>query len=407
MKKITLFFALLAIATMAMGQVKIATNGNMGVGTDNPRTRFQLGDMWLFSPGSTGFTDKIISVNTYWNGSNHVRIATGVASRHVFYGNGDLAFQTAMSGNANTTPSWKTVMMKNNGRLIIGGTTSDANSQLTIIDGVNSVVFKLNDNPTLGGSKPQLWFWHTTSSWNELIAKKFSTSSDSRLKTDILPIENATSVLKQLKTYSYYFKSDPVETRERDFGVLAQEIETILPELVSTLQMEDGTESKAVNYGGFIPFLINGFNEQQKEIETLQSVISSQEKDLIELKELRQIVNELKETVLACCGKAKGSPFPTAPQEPQQPAQEKAVLYQNAPNPFSSNTEISCEIPVIVNHAFIYIYNLQGIELKSFPVTEGLNTLTVHGTELPAGMYLYALVVDNEIIDTKRMILTK
>jgi len=64
-------------------------------------------------------------------------------------------------------------------------------------------------------------------------------------------------------------------------------------------------------------------------------------------------------------------------------------------------------IPIIANHAFIYVYNLQGIELKSFPVTQGFNTITIHGSELPAGMYLYALVVDNEIIDTKRMILTK
>jgi len=37
----------------------------------------------------------------------------------------------------------------------------------------------------------------------------------------------------------------------------------------------------------------------------------------------------------------------------------------------------------------------------------GLNTITVQASELPAGMYLYTLVVDNEIIDTKRMILTK
>jgi hypothetical protein len=37
----------------------------------------------------------------------------------------------------------------------------------------------------------------------------------------------------------------------------------------------------------------------------------------------------------------------------------------------------------------------------------GLNSIIVNGSELPAGMYLYTLVVDNEIIDTKRMILTK
>jgi len=52
--------------------------------------------------------------------------------------------------------------------------------------------------------------------------------------------------------------------------------------------------------------------------------------------------------------------------------------------------------------------DLQGIELKSYPLAQtGANTIVVNGSELPAGMYLYTLVADNEIIDTKRMILTK
>jgi hypothetical protein len=87
--------------------------------------------------------------------------------------------------------------------------------------------------------------------------------------------------------------------------------------------------------------------------------------------------------------------------------QDGTILFQNTPNPFSSNTEISCYIPEMLNNAFIYVYNLQGVQLKSFPVTQGLNKVIIYASELPAGMYLYTLVVDNVIIDTKRMILTK
>jgi len=51
---------------------------------------------------------------------------------------------------------------------------------------------------------------------------------------------------------------------------------------------------------------------------------------------------------------------------------------------------------------------MQGAELKSYPITtKGADSITIQGSELPAGMYLYTLVVNNEIIDTKRMILTK
>jgi hypothetical protein len=65
-------------------------------------------------------------------------------------------------------------------------------------------------------------------------------------------------------------------------------------------------------------------------------------------------------------------------------------------------------LPETTRQAAIYIYNLQGAELKSYQLTQkGLNTITVYGSELSVGMYLYTLVVDGKIIDTKRMILTK
>jgi len=48
------------------------------------------------------------------------------------------------------------------------------------------------------------------------------------------------------------------------------------------------------------------------------------------------------------------------------------------------------------------------VELMSFPIIQiGFNIITVYASALPAGMYLYTLVVDGVIIDTKRMILTK
>jgi len=109
--------------------------------------------------------------------------------------------------------------------------------------------------------------------------------------------------------------------------------------------------------------------------------------------------------VVKCCDFTQGSmQFPSSNED----SDDVAILYQNAPNPFSSNTEISCFLPETTQQAVIYIYNLQGAELKSYSLTQtGYNSITVSGSELPAGMYLYTLVVDNEIIDTKRMILTK
>lgn len=270
---------------------------------------------------------------------------------------------------------------------------------------INEFTFKpANPGPEIGAwhrgeTLTIINFWHTFGGWNELVARKFTTNSDSTLKTDILPIKSTMPILKQINAYSYYYKSDDIKTRQREYGVLAQEIEEILPELVVTTK---GT--KHISYHGFIPFLIEAVKEQQNEIEMLQKIISAQEVDIVELREIRKEFKELQEMVSKCC--ENSLQISTLPEMPQ--VQGKAILFQNTPNPFTTNTEIVCNLPETTKHAMLYIYNLQGVELKSYPITQtGLNTITVNGSELPAGMYLYTLVVNNEIIDTKRMILTK
>jgi hypothetical protein len=59
-------------------------------------------------------------------------------------------------------------------------------------------------------------------------------------------------------------------------------------------------------------------------------------------------------------------------------------------------------------NASLRIYDLQGIEIKSFTINgTGEKTIKLNANELKAGMYLYSLIIDGNEIDTKRMILTK
>jgi len=304
------------------------------------------------------------------------------------------------------------------GNVAVGGNSVyNSSCKLQINDGGNNVAIV----PDVGGANvgTDVWrldFWHPKRHWNSVGMKDWSLHSDSVAKTDITPIKNATLLLKKIKTYSYFFKSDSIDfkgdsidLRKRDYGVLAQEIKEVLPELV------DSTKgSFLVRYSSFIGILIAGFNEQQAlieqqqtEIGILQNTIAAQELDIIELKTLQEAVKTLQEIVEKCCEKPKGGSSSYILDIPIEP-QERAILYQNTPNPFSSNTEITCNLPATTQQAVIYIYNLQGVELKAYPLAQaGLNTITVYASELPAAMYLYTLVVDNEIIDTKRMILTK
>lgn len=51
---------------------------------------------------------------------------------------------------------------------------------------------------------------------------------------------------------------------------------------------------------------------------------------------------------------------------------------------------------------------MNGTQLKNYSITQrGKGSITIQGSEFTAGMYLYALIADGKVIDTKRMILTK
>ena len=89
-----------------------------------------------------------------------------------------------------------------------------------------------------------------------------------------------------------------------------------------------------------------------------------------------------------------------------QPMNGEEQLYQNHPNPFDQTTEISMFIPTEVQQADLYIYTLKGEVLMHIPIQQrGATSIQIEGSTLPSGMYLYAVVADNEEVDAKRMIL--
>lgn len=80
------------------------------------------------------------------------------------------------------------------------------------------------------------------------------------------------------------------------------------------------------------------------------------------------------------------------------------ILDQNAPNPFAEDTDIRYVIPETVKKADIIIYNKSGIVLKSVDVkTKGEGTLHIYAADLSSGLYVYSLIVDGKVMETKTM----
>jgi hypothetical protein len=108
-------------------------------------------------------------------------------------------------------------------------------------------------------------------------ADDFLVTSDARLKTGIRPIQGALSMLRKLRGVEFERKEAESGTPDgaRHVGVIAQEVESVVPGLV---EQGDGDEGhRGVNLGGVIGLLIEGFKELEKENRALRARIDTLE----------------------------------------------------------------------------------------------------------------------------------
>ena len=106
-----------------------------------------------------------------------------------------------------------------------------------------------------------------------LNAKALPSPSDERLKENIHTIENAVEKVSALRGVSFDFK----ESKQSQIGVIAQEVEQIIPEVVQ--DRPDGY--KGVQYGNLVGLLIEAIKEQQEQIDTLKKEINELKGDKI------------------------------------------------------------------------------------------------------------------------------
>jgi hypothetical protein len=106
---------------------------------------------------------------------------------------------------------------------------------------------------------------------NLIVEGTIITPSDISLKENIQDIsqEKINQVLK-IDPKLYQFKNDP--TKKQHYGVIAQELETLFPELVSSKYLH-GTNKKHVDYLELIPLLIGKMKLMQEEINELKEMV--------------------------------------------------------------------------------------------------------------------------------------
>lgn len=82
----------------------------------------------------------------------------------------------------------------------------------------------------------------------------------------------------------------------------------------------------------------------------------------------------------------------------------RATLYQNIPNPSNGQTKIGYFVPEMSESAMIQILDMNGTLIKTLVIhNKGEGEFVVQSSELSPGIYIYSLIIDGKIIDSKRM----
>lgn len=213
--------------------------------------------------------------------------------------------------------------------------------------------------------------------------------SDKRLKNIEGSVSNAVETIEKLNPIVYSWNNLRNQTFGEDrpgqkFGFIAQELAKVIPEFV--FEGEDGY--LRYNPSGIEAILVAAIQEQSQQLDTYKE-------------ELAVIKHELQ----SCCSQSQ-QPHNSNPEHIIE--EFKSVLHQNRPNPFKDRTIIDYSILDEFISASIIVTDLNGQQLLSFnELSDSKGSVSISNEDLYSGVFLYSLVLDGEIVDTKRMVVTR
>ena len=379
MKKIK-YLLIICLASIfgkvSTAQLYLNTSGGLSVGSTSSTTYgFQSFGTSLFSSGTGSNSAALINAKNGYSTASNLDYTwsndtwTGIYHPSLY----NIGFSTDGGQIMNMSSS-------NGNEVDTYNTGAYGVTNISHLAGTNARTFMVNYNSAytfyVYGSG-QAWSY----GWNSL--------SDSTLKENIHTIPNALNKVLKLRGVNYNFipqkLKDPKDTLTKlpqgpakmQMGVIAQEVEKIVPEVVNT----NAEGLKGVQYQNLVGLLIEAIKEQNKRIDSLQATIEN------------------------CCQNNQGTGMLNSNQSPNNTA---AAVYQNNPNPFSQETSISYFLPSSTQRASLMILDMEGKLIKSLQVTSfGQGAVKINGGELTSGIYYYTLIADGKEVGTKKMILTQ
>lgn len=171
--------------------------------------------------------------------------------------------------------------------------------------------------------------------------------------------------------------SDPVVSFGKSYYALdVNAVKQSFPALI----IKDAQGNEYVNYTQLVPILVQAIKELKTELDDLKETVASSG---------TRKVNAATNIATNTLDEGWGS------------------ISQNTPNPFTGQSTVRVSVPDDASDAYIDILTLNGASVKRIPVSNGLSEVSLSSFEFAPGTYLYTLVVNGKVCETRRMIVNR
>ena len=268
----------------------ILRDGNVGIGTTNPGVKLSVAApagatgellLQLYKSGGFGATE----FYQYYNSTSDYGINFGLAVSSDTGGRAGISFKSTTGGSGNivfTTTNTEWMRINNTGEFLINKTTfTNAGAGLILrSDGTSGGNIRItrenntstqNHVPFFSNSGTVIGTITTTTT-----STAYNTSSDYRLKENVVSLTGALNRVNSLKPSRFNFIADPDKVVD---GFLAHEVQSIVPEAITgekdAVDEERNPEYQGIDQSKLVPLLTAAIQEQQAQIEELKAEIQA------------------------------------------------------------------------------------------------------------------------------------
>jgi hypothetical protein len=271
-----------------------------------------------------------------------------------------------------------------------GYTNSSAFGYGTLLDGSNRIYL---GNSSITSIKGQVGF---------------TTYSDGRFKKNIIENVPGLSFINKLRPITYNVdvngmenfmhpnSNQPINHEKEKIiysGFIAQEVEKSAKELNYDFSGVDKPENEnglyGLRYAEFVVPITKAIQELDALLKEKDAKLLSQQ---IQIDELKTMVNQLKNDYRGSSGGIE---------------KVSIGLRQNQPNPFSEKTTINFILPTDANQGMINIYSMNGKEIANYLVDIKSSSIEISAKTFSPGNYIYKLIINEKVIDSKIMTITR